>query len=102
MGAGRFRSEFPAHDGAMLGIVVPVAEPCVGDDAGRIEFDDLAVTFELTHAVDDDRSLLGGVAVASARTGIHLPLMDRALRTAEPARELGGVGEGLKNARRRC
>src|SRR5579862_106262 len=101
MRAGRSGREFPPDHGVVIWGIVPVTDPGIGENAGRIKFDDLAVTLELTYAIHDVGSLIDRVAVATTGTGIHLPVMNGVLGTGEPARELGGVGEGLKNARRR-
>src|SRR5579872_226562 len=61
-----YRGEFPAHQGATVGSVVPVSDPRVGEQSRRIALDYFTVAFELADAVDRDRCLLGGVGIVAA------------------------------------
>src|ERR1700722_18397907 len=94
--------KFPTDDGATRHVVMPVGKPGVGEDAGRIVLDDLAVAFELGHAVDYNCSLLCSVAVASAEACVHLPEFCGALGRPEPLHELGAVSEGLEDTLGGC
>src|SRR5579859_1421538 len=99
--AGGSRREFPADDGAARGVVMPVGDPCIDEQARRIALENLPVTFELADAVDYDGTFFGFVAIAAADVGIHLPGFHRTLGTAEPAFEFASISEGLKDARGR-
>ena len=68
MRSAQLRGQFPAHDRATGHVVVPIRNPRVGENVGRIEFENLTLTLELAHVVDDDGAFFREVAVA-ARPG---------------------------------
>ena len=65
--------EFPAHDRFLVRVKMPVRDPRVDEKPRRIEFQDLAVTFELADTVNHEVAFLCGVAVLAAEARIHLP-----------------------------
>src|SRR5208282_6904093 len=91
-GAGSVRREFPTDDGAPRFLVVPVAVPGVDEKTWGIELEDFAMALEVADIVHDDRSLLGGITVVDAETGVHLPEFDRAAWIVEPAHEFALIG----------
>src|SRR5271166_5920769 len=101
VGAGGGGSEFPAYDGFLLGIEMPVGDPCIDEQARRIEFQYLTVTLELADTVNDKIAFLRGVAVAATEARIHVPEFHRAARVGEPAHELIGFSQRLEDTARR-
>ena len=51
--------KLPADETAALRLVVPVSDPCISQNAWRIEFNDLSMSFEFAHAIDFE--LAGGI-----------------------------------------
>src|SRR3989442_13320491 len=65
--------KLPADETAALRLVVPVSDPCISQNAWRIEFNDLSMSFEFAHAIDFE--LAGGIggleALLAADARVH-------------------------------
>src|SRR6266566_7653418 len=92
--------KLPADETAALRLVVPVSDPCISQNAWRIEFNDLSMSFEFAHAIDFE--LAGGIggleAPLAADAGVHFKHGDLADVVVPPLHLLGGVGQGAKHA----
>src|SRR5438094_9302267 len=102
--AGAGARELPAYETAALRLIVPVGDPGIRQNARRIEFNNLSMSFEFAHAIDFE--LAGGIgryeAPLAADAGVHFTHGDLADVVVPPLHLLGGVGQGAKNALRRC
>src|SRR5207245_6462863 len=102
--AGAGARELPADETAALRLIVPVGDPGVRQNARRIQFNNLSMSFEFAHAVDLE--LAGGIgglkAPLAADAGVHFKHGDLADVVVPPLHLLGGVGQGAKHALRRC
>src|SRR5436309_1555014 len=96
--------ELPADETAELRLVVPVSDPGISQHPRRIELNNLSMSFEFAHAIDFE--LAGGIgryeAPLAADAGVHFTHGDLADVVVPPLHLLGGVGQGAKNALRRC
>src|SRR5581483_749787 len=96
--AALFWREFPTDQRATVWIFVPVGDPGIGENAGRITLDHFTVAFEFADTVDDGRYLFAGVGVTSADPRLHLPELYRTFAVGEPALELACIAECFENA----
>src|SRR5947207_10524868 len=64
--AGAGARELPAYETAALRLIVPVGDPGIRQNARRIEFNNLSMSFEFAHAIDFE--LAGGIG------GLEAPL----------------------------
>src|SRR5712691_8108063 len=92
--------ELPAYETAALRLIVPVGDPGIRQNARRIEFNNLSMSFEFAHAVDLE--LAGGIggleAPLAADARVHFKNRNLADVVVPPLHLLGGVGQGAKNA----
>ena len=96
--AGLGGRELPADDGGVGNVLVPVREPRIGENAGRIVLDNFPVTLELADTVHHDGAFFSGVTVMAAEARVHLPELRGTFRGGEPALEFSGAGQSLKDA----
>src|SRR5438093_8569744 len=92
--------KLPADETAALRLVVPVSDPCISQNAWRIEFNDLSMSFEFAHAIDFE--LAGGIggleALLAADARVHFKNGNLADVVVPPLHLLDGVGQGAKHA----
>src|SRR5437667_7507586 len=101
--AGARARELPAYETAALRLIVPVGDPGIRQNARRIEFNNLSMSFELAHAIDFE--LAGGIggleAPLAADARVHFKNGNLADVVVPPLHLLDGVGQGAKHALRR-
>src|SRR5438105_9937275 len=101
--AGAGARELPAYETAALRLIVPVGDPGIRQNARRIEFNNLSMSFEFAH--DVDLELAGGIggleAPLAADARVHFKNGNLADVVVPPLHLLDGVGQGAKHALRR-
>src|SRR5216683_5587992 len=98
IGAVGPRREFPTHDGAPLGIVLPVGKPRISEKPRRVVLQHFTIAMKFADAVYADRALLGIIVPASPARRFHGEGFDRALGARPPLRYLFRIDERLKDA----
>jgi hypothetical protein len=96
VGAAFFRRQIVADYCAPRFVVVPIRDPGIGQQAGRIIFDDFAFALEIAYAIDTESGLRVLIAKFTAAAGFQFEFLHAAVFAGPPGHYLLRVDQGVE------